>query len=161
MVEAQFDGERQTGQIILQPNHSWTWRANVYFLATLFVISVAIAIGFLILGYWPILPFAGLEMLALTGAIYYCVRKTHRQEVLRFSQDEVVLQAGVNKIETEHRFQRFFTRVKIEAPHGTQRTQKIALTERDRSVEVGEFLTEDEKKVLIRELRHIIRQLEN
>ena len=99
--------------------------------------------------------------MCIRDRIYYCVRKTHRQEVLRFSQDEVVLQAGVNKIETEHRFQRFFTRVKIEAPHGTQRTQKIALTERDRSVEVGEFLTEDEKKVLIRELRHIIRQLEN
>jgi len=161
MVNAEFDNENQKGQIVLQPNHSWTWRANLYFLATLFVISIAIAIGFLIQGYWVILPFAGLEMLALTAAIYYCVRKTHRQEVLRFSMDEVVIEAGVNKVEEEHRFQRFFTRVHVEAPKGARRTQRIALTERERNVEVGEFLTDDEKKTLIRELRHMIRLLEN
>jgi len=160
MVSAEFDRECQTGQIVIQLNHSWTWRANLYFLATLFVISIAIAIGFLVLGYWLILPFAGLEMLALTAAIYYCVRKTHRQEVLRFSQDEVVIESGVNKIEKEHRFRRFFTRVLVEAPSGARRTQRIALTERDRTIEVGEFLTEDDKKTLIRELRNMIRMLE-
>jgi len=161
MVNADFDSTCQTGRIILQPNHSWTWRANLFFLATLFVVSIAIAIGFLLQGYWMILPFAGLEMLALTAAIYYCVRKTHRQEVLRFSQDEVVIETGVNKIEQEHRFQRFFTRVLVEAPSGSRRSQRIALSERERNIEVGEFLSDDEKKTLVRELRQMIRLLEN
>jgi len=161
MVSAEFDSAGQTGQIILQPNHSWTWRANLYFLATLFVLSIAIATGFLVLGYWLILPFAGLEMIALTAAIYYCVRKTHRQEVLHFSQDWVVIESGVNKIEKEHRFQRFFTRVLIESPKGARRSQRIALAERDHNVEVGEFLTDDDKKTLIKELRSMIRMLEN
>ena len=161
MVKAEFDSECQTGQIILQPNHSWTWRANLYFLATLFVVSIAISIGFLVLGYWLILPFAGLEMLALSAAIYYCVRKTHRQEVLRFSRDEVVIETGVNKIEEEHRFQRFFTRVLVEGPRGAQRTQRIALAEREKNIEVGEFLGDEEKKTLVRELRQMIRLLEN
>jgi len=161
MVRAEFDAERQTGQIVLQPNHSWTWRANLYFLATLFVISTAIALGFLIQGYWLILPFAGLEMLALSAGIYYCVRKTHRQEVLRFSMDEVVIEAGVNKIEEEHRFQRFFTRVHVDAPRGARHTQRIALSERERNIEVGEFLTDEDKKTLIRELRQMIRLLDH
>lgn len=160
MVSAEFDGERQTGHIILQPNHSWTWRANLYFLATLFVISFAIAMVFLMQGYWLILPFAGLEMLALTGAIYYCVRKTHRQEVLRFSQDELVIESGVNKVEEQHRFKRFFTRVHVQQPSGAQRTARIAIEERNHKVEVGEFLSDDEKKTLIRELRQMIRLLE-
>lgn len=161
MVSAEFDDERQTGQIILQPNHSWTWRANLYFLATLFVISIAIAIVFFVQGFWLILPFAGIEMLALTGAIYYCVRKTHRQEVLRFSQEAVVLESGVNKIEQQHHFQRYFTRIHVEPPAGARRSQRIAIAERDHRVLVGEFLNDDEKKTLIRELRQIIRLLEN
>ncbi len=159
MVSAEFDGARQTGQIVLQPNHSWTWRANLYFLATLFVVSFSIALVFLLQGFWLILPFAGLEMAALTWAIYYCVRKTHRQEVLHFSLDEVVIESGVNKVEEQHRFKRFFTRVKVEAPRGRRRSQRIAIAERDHNVEVGEFLTDDEKEILIRELRHIIAQL--
>lgn len=160
MVSAEFDGDQQTGQIVLQPNHSWTWRANVYFLITMFVLSIAIATGFLLQGYWPILPFAGLEMLGLTAAIWYCVRKTHRQEVVRFSQDEVVVELGVNKVEREHRFQRFFTRVHVEAPTGSRRSQRIALAEREHRLEIGEFLTDDEKETLIRELRQMIRLLE-
>lgn len=160
MVSAEFDDERQTGQIILQPNHSWTWRANLYFLATLFVISMGIALMFLLQGYWMILPFAGLEMLVLSGAIYYCVRKTHRQEVLRFSMDEVVVESGVNKVEEQHRFQRFFTRIRVEAPRGSRRSQQIEIAEREHKVEVGQFLTDDEKTTLIRELRYMIRQFE-
>lgn len=160
MVSAEFDGEHQTGQIVLQPNHSWTWRANLYFLATLFVVSFGIALAFLFQGFWMILPFAGLEMAVLTWAIYYCVRKTHRQEVLHFSMEEVVIESGVNKIEEQHRFKRFFTRVKVEAPSGSRRSQRIAIAERDHNVEVGEFLTDEEKKTLIRELRYMIAQLE-
>ncbi len=160
MVSAEFDSERQTGQIVLQPNHSWTWRANLYFLTTLFALSIGIAVMFLLLGFWLILPFAGLEMLVLTGAVYYCVRKTHRQEVLRFSMEEVVIESGVNKVEQQHRFQRFFTRVRVEPPSGSRRSQRIAITERDHKVEVGQFLTDEEKKTLVRELRHMIRRLE-
>jgi len=160
MVSAEFDGVRQIGQIVLQPNHSWTWRANLYFLATLFVVSFGIALVFLLQGFWLILPFAGLEMAALTWAIYYCVRKTHRQEVLHFSRDEVIIESGVNKVEEQHRFKRFFTRVKIEAPTGRRRRQRIAIAERDHKVEVGEFLTDDEKEILIHKLRYIIAQLE-
>lgn len=160
MVSAEFDGVRQTGQIILQPNHSWSWRANLYFLVTLFVISIGIALLFLVQGFWLILPFAGLEMLALSAAIYYCVRKTHRQEVLHFSMEEVVIESGVNKVEEQHRFQRFFTRVRVEGPSGSRRSQRIAISERDHNVEVGQFLTDDDKAILIRELRHMIRQLE-
>lgn len=160
MVSAEFDGERQTGQIVLQPNHSWTWRANLYFLATLFVISFGIALMFLFQGFWMILPFAGLEMAGLTWAMYYCVRKTHRQEVLHFSMDEVIVESGVNKVEKQHRFKRFFTRIRVEAPSGSRRTQRIAIAEREHNVEVGQFLTDDEKNTLIKELRYMIRQLE-
>ena len=160
MVRAQFDVDRQTGLIVLQPNQSFSWRANIYFLATMFTVSFAIAIAFLLQGIWMIMPFAGLEMLLLAAALYYCVRKTHRQEVLRFSMDEVVIESGVNKIEQEHRFRRYFTRVQVEKPGGSRRTQRIAIAERSHNVAVGEFLTEDEKNTLIRELRLMIQRLD-
>jgi len=160
MVSVEFDDARQTGQIVLQPNHSWTWRANVYFLISLAILSSAIAVSFLLQGFWMILPFAGLEMLGLTWAIYYCVRKTHRQEVLNFTLEELIVQSGVNKVEEQHRFRRYFTRFHVQPPKGIRRTQRIAIAEQGRTLEIGVFLSDEEKLRLITELRRMIRRFD-
>ena len=43
------------GQIVLQPNHSLSWRALKYFLAFMMLLSFGIAITFMFFGYWLVL----------------------------------------------------------------------------------------------------------
>ncbi len=61
MVVTDINETSCTGTIILRPNHSWSWRANVLFLCILMGVSMSIAIGFLFAGAWGILPFSILE----------------------------------------------------------------------------------------------------
>ena len=87
MITSEFDNETRCGRIILRPNRSWTWRANTTFAATLMVVSLSIGIGFTWQGMWVILPFTVLELSILVACLYYCVRRTHQQEVLTFFPD--------------------------------------------------------------------------
>ena len=161
MIRSHFDANAHTGQIVLQPNHSWTWRANLWFLCSLAFISGVIALSFLVQGYWLVLPFTGIELALLFAAIYWCVRKAHSQEVVRLTMDQVVVEKGMNRVEVRHQFERYFTRIHVERTRGVNGTQRIAITERDRRLEIGAFLNDDEKTRLVADLRGMINRLNN
>ena len=56
--------------IIARPNQSATLNTNVQVLLALSIPVLGIAVVFALLGAWLILPFAGLELLALAAALY-------------------------------------------------------------------------------------------
>ena len=80
--------------IIAKPNHSSSWRANLLVLMALAVPSLGSAIAFAALGAWPILPFAGLELLALGCALYYVNWKLQYRHVITLSKDQVRIDKG-------------------------------------------------------------------
>src|SRR5258705_8678146 len=49
-------------RIELAPNCSLTVRAAAAFFGTLAFVTLAVALLFVVQGYWPVLPFAGLEL---------------------------------------------------------------------------------------------------
>lgn len=160
MVTAGFDEARAVGRIVLRPNRSWTWRANTYLIATLSVLSAFIAGGFALRGLWVVLPFSTLEMSALLACLYYCVRRTHRQEVLTFSAHELIVEQGHRRPEHTVRFERFWTRVLVEPARHPWYGDKVALRARGADLEIGSFLSAPDKKDLVREIRVMIRQLD-
>ncbi len=160
MITSDFDQATVSGRIVLRPNRSWTWRANTYFVGTLLIISLAIATAFTARGMWVILPFTVLEMSVLLACLYYCVRRTHLQEVLIFSPESLVLERGVNRPQLRVEFQRYFTRFFVRGPRHPWYRQRIALRCRDQEMEIGSFLSGDEKEDLIRQLREMIHRLE-
>lgn len=161
VIASRFDDAAGDARIILQPNRSWSWRANVWFIATLMAVSLLVAAGFTSRGFWVILPFTILEMSVLTGCLYYCVRRTHITEVLYFNQHQLIFERGINRPVERFAFERYFTRFLVRpAPHPWRR-KRIELKCRNRALEVGGFLGDEEKDQLIRELRRIIRKLDN
>jgi uncharacterized membrane protein len=156
VIAAHYDEGDRIGRIILRPNRSWTWRSNICFVGTLMTVSAIIATTFLIRGLWMVLPFSALEMGALTACLYYCVRRTHRQEVLTFSIDELVIEQGHREPERTYHFTRFFTRFLVEAPPHPWYEPTIAVQARGERVEIGRFLTRDEKKRLVTQLRWMV-----
>jgi len=156
LIAAHFDESDRVGQIVLRPNRSWTWQSNTYFIGTLIGISAIVATSFSLRGYWMVLPFSAREMGALTACLYYCVRRTHQQEVLTFSIDELVIEKGHRKPERVYHFSRFFTRFMVEPPAHPWYEPTIAVRSRDERVEIGRFLTRDEKKRLVTQLRWMV-----
>ena len=160
MVTAGFDEAHTVGRIVLRPNRSWTWRANTYLLATLTIVSALIAGGFALRGMWMVLPFSTLEMSVLLGCLYYCVRRTYRQEVLTFSAAELIVEQGHRHPERTVRFERFRTRVLVEPARHPWDADKVALRSHGNELEIGSFLSAPDKKDLVHEIRLMIRKLD-
>jgi uncharacterized membrane protein len=156
MVSADFDDVSRTGRIVLRPNRSLSWRANVAFLSGLSVVSLTIAFSFLLGGYWMILPFSLLELAFLGLCLHWVVRRTHRQEVLTFSDDELLIEAGMDRPERRHVFKRLFARFCVRKPRHPWYGTRIAVRSHGEEVEIGDFLTVEDKATLIAELRRMV-----
>lgn len=160
MVTSEINSETGTVLIVLRPNQSWTWRANLWLVFSLLTVSVTIGTFFLLQRYWMILPFTLLEVSVVAACLYYCVRETHRQEVLRLCDDTVVLERGIRTPQESHRFERFFTRFSVSPPRYRGHLQTVALRCRNEETEIGSFLTADDKEELVRRLKEAVGFLE-
>ena len=150
---------RQAGrlQIVAKPNHSSTWRGNLYALLAISVPSLGAAIGFTLLGAWPILPFAGLELLALGSALYYVNWKLQYRHVITLSDDSVRIDKGYYHPKQSWQFPRQRTGLSITPQPHPQESPELALHDRAERVSVGEFLGRDDAMELAELLRREIR----
>ncbi len=156
--EEEISARKTVGQIILQPNHSLSWRALKYFLALMMTLSFGIALTFLFYGYWLVLPFTGLEMAVLSYCLWLCLRRTSLQEVITFSADEIRLETGIEEPEKTEIWERFFTKIHInQAIHPWYR-KSVALVHRGDRFEIGSFLTTTEQDELIETLHDMVRR---
>ena len=161
MIACEFDPAAGGGRIVLQPNRSWTWRANACLVGSLMIVSGAVGLLLAYRGLWPVLPFTAIEGLVLLGCLYYCVRRTHLQEVLTFSPEYLLFERGIGRPHTRRRFQRYFTRFFVRPPSHPWYRQRIALRCRDQELEIGSFLTGEEKAALVSALEDMIQRLED
>lgn len=160
MIASEFDPDRAEGRIVLRPNRSWTWRANTLLVGTLMAASGSIATVYAYHGLWLILPFTFIEMSFLLACLYYCVRRTHLQEVLTFSPEHLVFERGVGHPDEQRRFDRFYARFFVRPPRHAWYRKRIALRCRGEEFEIGGFLAADERDDLIDVLRDMIDRLD-
>ena len=157
-VAAHYDEEARLGRIVIRPNQSWSWRANVWLLFSLALISVSAGVFWAFLGFWPVLLFTTLEIAIVTGCIYFCVRRTHQQEVLIFTPEYLTLERGISNPTESHRYPRFFTRFHVEATRHAWYLPRILVRSREDEIEIGAALGRADKKTLESELRRMVNQ---
>jgi uncharacterized membrane protein len=164
MIETRYDDGRHEVQYILRPNQSWSWRANVWFLAVLCVVSLSIAISFAARGFWMVLPFSVLELVVLVICLWLCVRRGFLQEVIVLEPRTVTLQKGrrqqPTRLTLERTFDRFFTRFHVERTTHPWRDTRVQIRCRNELHEIGGFLPTEEKQSLIAALRQGIRYVD-
>lgn len=154
-VEANHGGE--TGHcFVLTPNRSASWRANKYFFLGCLFVTALIAARFCVMGAYWVLPFAGLEMLALAAGLYACSRKTYRREVIVVGQRAVCVEAGWSHPVRREEFARPWARVVLEAPAAGRRHSRLRVGMHGSYVEVGAFLNEPERLRLAGQLRRAV-----
>ena len=143
--------------IVARPNQSQSWRGNLYLLCALAVPSLGAAIGFTALGAWPILPFAGLEMLALGSALYYVNWKLQYRQVITVSQDSVRIDKGHYYPRQSWQFPRQRTGLSIVPESHPWDGPSLSVHDRSESVTVGEFLNREDALELLSLLRGELR----
>ena len=87
-----------------------------------------------------IIPFAGLELIALACGIYITSRECQRQEVLSISGDDIHLEKGIKRKEAEWTLPTRYARLRIDSPAHPFAPAKLSLTHRDLNIEDTEKL---------------------
>jgi uncharacterized membrane protein len=133
---------------VVSPNYSMTWRENKIFVASLAVVSFSIAGGFALQGLWLILPFAGLEMMMLSGILYWSSLQATRCEVISIDADNIKVEVGRKKMRHLHSFQRAWTRVELYPPARPHWQSRLVLRSKGKELEIGACLNDEERKSL-------------
>jgi len=143
--------------IVARPNQSQSWRSNLYVLLALAVPCLGAATVFTLLGAWPILPLAGLEMLALSSALYYVQWKLQYRQVITLDADSVRIDKGHYYPRRSWRFPRQRAGLTVTPQAHPWEGPALALHDPSESVRVGEFLSREDALALLDLLRGELR----
>lgn len=140
----------------LKPNNSLDAQSATYFYGSLVLTGMAIATLFAAQGFWPVLPFAGLEL----GALIYCVNRVMRRAAdrdwIEIDNTTVTVRrerAGAAEVS---RFNRAWTEVRLQADSARSTGRKLSIGASNRWCVVGEFLTDSERHGLKTRLTQIL-----
>lgn len=156
MVETQINQQEKRGHIVLSPNLSVRWRDNILFLYVVCGMAVFIGLSFTLLGMWLVLPFTGLEVIALITVVYYVAHKCHRIEVIRVEGGCVQVERGYTRPQSSWHSDLFWTRLIVLPQERPWHHLRIFLRGRNDQIEIGAFLNEEDKRILIKQLRQFI-----
>ncbi|MEX0730308.1 MAG: DUF2244 domain-containing protein [Aquisalimonadaceae bacterium] len=141
---------------VLRSNAGLYWRTTLWVYIALSTICLTIAFGFTLAGYWPILPFAGLEIVALGAALYVSANRGNSREVVSIDGNIVEIAKGLRGPERSWVFDRIRSEVALKAPLHRWYPSRLVIRFRGTAVELGAFLTDGERESLAAELQHRI-----
>ena len=145
-------------RLVIGPNASMSARQALLFFSGMCLICFGIATVFAVQGYWPVLPFAGLELLALGAALLVVLRRNRYREVLWFDDRHVRLECGMvgRGAGLRCEWPRSSTRVWLElGPHPSSPTQLVLACGPQRMV-IGNCLSDAEREALARRLKQLV-----
>jgi uncharacterized membrane protein len=118
--------------------------------------TFGVAAFFAAYGFWPVLIFAALEILALRWAVNASMRSGKVAETITITRDNVTIE---HREEGNHRFAvfpRHWARVTLHAPLAALHPSRLIVESHGRACEVGRFLTEDERRDLAVRLKRLV-----
>ena len=146
------ENKRDKFYIELRPNKSSSLRQNLLFFGMLSLICITFGVGFFIVGAPLILPFAGLEILALITIIKLNRDWSNQLQILAIDK----LHVKITDNRKQKIYDRFLSKFLIQEKNGTK---VILLQSNKEQIEVGRFLTADEKNELISILKRKVHEL--
>ena len=143
--------------IVVTPNQSASWHSNVVLLFALAVPVLGIAVVFAALGAWLVLPFAGLEVVALAIALYRVNWQQQCRQVITLSGDSVWIDKGHYLLHRRWHFPRQATGLTVTTEHHPWEGPQLCVHDRHEWVSLGEFLNRDDSLLLIELLQREFR----
>lgn len=140
----------------LAPRCSLTPKTARIFIGLVAAPTFTVAFLFTAQGFWPVLPFAGLEIGLLIWAVRSSMRSGLEREIITVSEDSVLIRHWDRRGVQSAVFPRHWSRVTLHAPLAALHPSRLVLESRGRACEVGRFLTEDERRSLAVRLQQLV-----
>lgn len=141
-----------------QPNHTPQANTARWLLLGAVAVSGLIAGGFALFGAWPVLPFAGIEILALWLALRHYAQHADDGEEITLNADILrVARRNGARIESSE-FHPYWVQLRFE-PGAPGHPARLLLGSHGSTVEIGRLLGPQEKQALADTLRQQLQQL--
>jgi len=143
--------------IVLYPNRSLGRTGFAVLMGAIVLVSAAIGAGFMMVGAWPVTGFLGLDVVLIFMAFRWHDREARRTEFVRLDQGGLT----VRRLEPDGsaqswHFEPYWLQVSIEA--AGRHDHRLILRSHGRQLEIGAFLTQDERQELARALEAALRE---
>jgi len=129
--------------------------------ALAFFVSIALATlliaGTLTLqGFWPVLPFAGLELFVLGMALGWSMRRGSYCEVISVTDGRITVERGQRDARERVEFDRHWASVELRRSANAWYPSRLLLGSHGRRIEIGAVLTEGERVGLAARLTQLV-----
>ncbi len=142
--------------LVIQPNASLSGKQARFFLGFMFAVLLGSALIWAMLGYWMVLPFSGLEFVALWFGLAWSMRAGQYREVISFEGDDLSIEKGRHAPDRRYVFKRGWARVRLEKGRYLTSPTRLLIGASGRSCEIGACLTDEEREQLALRLRVLI-----
>jgi uncharacterized membrane protein len=142
--------------ILLAPNCSLSAQGARCFFGGVCCGSLGIGLFFALHGFWPILPFAGLEMLLLAAVLRLSMRRKLDTQCIRISEDQIEIELHEPQRSQRIVFPRHWAQVKLRRARSPWHPSRLSIQSHGRACELGGFLTEEARCALAERLRRSI-----
>jgi len=146
----------QPHYLVLTPRCSLTPSNARMFIAVVGGTCLAVAGVFVAQGFWPVLPFAGLEVGLLVWAVRASMRDGSKRETIEIEEERITIRRIDRDGEHFSVFPRHGSRVTLRTPQTALHPSRLLLESRGCVCEVGRFLTEDARQSLAARLQQLV-----
>ena len=143
-------------RIELAPNCSLKPAGAILFFASTCLFSLGFALFFVFQGFWPVLPFWALEMLALGLALNASMRRGKYTQTVLITDSQISLVTRSRRGAQKQEFARHWAKVRLRSPRTRLDPSRLLIESRGRAYEVGRFLTEEDRCQLAERLRYLV-----
>lgn len=151
-----IDHTADSEHIVLAPHRSLSGRGTRWFVASIALPLGGVAVLFTALGYWPVLPFAGLELVVFIVALRINMRGRSDSQSVSISEERIVIDVRHRSRHTQIVFPRHWAQVKLRRAKSPWHPSRLTIESHGRACELGSFLTEEARCALAGRLRRSI-----
>ena len=141
---------------MVMPNRAMLWQHIMMIYLLMSGVTISIAFGFFTQGLTLILPFAGLELLALGVVLYISAWRSNIKEVVNVTEEKIRIEIGRNAPEKTYELDKAWAKVVLERSWNNWYHSRLLLRSHGRQFEIGKFLNEQERQCLEVELKKVI-----
>lgn len=141
--------------LVVRPNRSLSPAGILGVFVALCVPALSIGIGLAWIGAWMILPFSGLEILAIALLCRWFYRHRDDSELIAIEPERVRVIQRNGRTESCHEFPRYWVRVVLDR-RDDERPSRLQIGSHGRYVRLAEHINEGDRQRLARELRNAL-----
>ena len=134
-------------KITVMPNNSLSVKNTIRLVMGLAIMSMLVGVGFALAGAWMVLPFAGLEIVAIAYAFYIIHLHSADFESITILDDDVIVEKNGYKTSSIAKFQRYWARVSVRKQSNGK--EALFIGSHGKEVEFGKRFINDEQRALL------------